>query len=1202
MEEVFGEYILNLTKENLKIAAMRGKIKLENVQLDGDLIGSHVLGAVGLTSFGVLSCSAKSIKITVPWKNLGKEATRFEVHGIHLVCVPLTPSTANKRYGSGTKSDPVCSLRTRAKRLVLARFERNFWNGQIPGEGPPMKRITRAVKDAEREMKRSRSRTRRDNKDVDDNGLDFAMHELFADSRDTASDTETEISRDSSFTLDSLPELPRDWKVKLREKVLRNLEASVYDTHIRCEVLGQNSQDINDKSFAIGFTFESLVVRTANEDWEIGRHGRSKVTDERVKDEGIGPNPYEIENNKIGLFGGISLYWDNDPTMLLAETDVFQGKLSLSPEKFVSRVSAAMEALKSSQEPGEVIRKTLSKGNVPPVQDASISHEYICEDLRSEIRSQSSDRTLPGPISCSAHVAPCEFVFHVKPEQLAQYMYLRSSIKSQKRFDTMLRQRPRESPKDNPQAWWKYAVACVTSRPNSRRWDDIQRITRCRSRYVELVSKKPAKSSGRGFHRGLNDKESAELLDMEDTLPIEALLAFHMIALRFAHEASGRQQYRRNRPPASPSRPLSAGRFPIFSARQKKLKMPGPDSLVQNSADKEVIDPGSKASVAEGTELSLWDAMTLRLGKKTWFVDWKIQDILAKVVVTSSLPVGSTFVALVRMCGSARSFGIGKRDFFFDLTQALLSLNEDPVLFLGKHDHQTIEEHVEYQIGSFDSILDSLSDSSSVRVQHSESGPDLNTPSKYLDLPPHGSVCRIAAGSVSDSFRASVASHPLTLIWTPTVFETVSVLANLADSKAVDIADKIKNAATPLAKKAQLAFLQPSSSSLHLHMASPKVWVPIGAGGDGSAVCFDAGLIQMASMKNKGDMDVEWDVMASELQVNLYRTAHIDRILSGHTRCRPENYVVRPFSVEATRRTIDLQTGICRVFDTTITPVCLNLVDAEVFARSFGKWYARVLRQFGSAGISREHSLLHDHEQNLNKQGLTANVSSMPLTMTVRLEKVEIAIEGHSKRKGLASFDDGSLASFDSTTEVSPTTRTYLMEISHLTVHRDAASGIDRAQLRVEDVTIVRLKDKTLYTPFGTKKDIIDSENSILHFGDTGLDPECVNQTSHVFSVNLIRQTESHLNEVEVEVHSIEMRVTPTTLKDCAKAFKRVAEVVQVATKEMERKVHEAGRKARLKDRLGKLLLIVSEVLFTITASESFRKSNGFYGATSFAV
>ena len=60
LEDLIGEYVLNISKDNLKLAALKGKIKLENVELDGDFIGSHVLGAVGLQGFGVLSCWAKT--------------------------------------------------------------------------------------------------------------------------------------------------------------------------------------------------------------------------------------------------------------------------------------------------------------------------------------------------------------------------------------------------------------------------------------------------------------------------------------------------------------------------------------------------------------------------------------------------------------------------------------------------------------------------------------------------------------------------------------------------------------------------------------------------------------------------------------------------------------------------------------------------------------------------------------------------------------------------------------------------------------------------------------------------------------------------------------------------------------------------------------------------------------------------------------
>ena len=91
IEEILGEYVLNIDKEKIKIAALRGKIKLENVQLDGDVLGGHVFQKIGLSGFGILSCWAKHVTIYIPLKNLEKEATRIELQGVHLLCLPHSP-------------------------------------------------------------------------------------------------------------------------------------------------------------------------------------------------------------------------------------------------------------------------------------------------------------------------------------------------------------------------------------------------------------------------------------------------------------------------------------------------------------------------------------------------------------------------------------------------------------------------------------------------------------------------------------------------------------------------------------------------------------------------------------------------------------------------------------------------------------------------------------------------------------------------------------------------------------------------------------------------------------------------------------------------------------------------------------------------------------------------------------------------------
>jgi hypothetical protein len=43
-------------------------------------------------------------------------------------------------------------------------------------------------------------------------------------------------------------------------------------------------------------------------------------------------------------------------------------------------------------------------------------------------------------------------------------------------------------------------------------------------------------------------------------------------------------------------------------------------------------------------------------------------------------------------------------------------------------------------------------------------------------------------------------------------------------------------------------------------------------------------------------------------------------------------------------------------------------------------------------------------------------------------------------------------------------------------------------------------------------------------------------------------------------------------LKDCSKGIRKIIELVQLMTREMERKVHEEGRKARRRGRDGKKL------------------------------
>ena len=124
LEDFLGEYILNINPDQLRVQTFRGKVKLSKVQLDGNLIGSHIFNPViGLSDFACLSCYAEKLCLAVPWTELEKKPTRIEVTGLYLICVPLLSTTAGTICGTGSAR---CTLRTCVKRSHLARLERNF--------------------------------------------------------------------------------------------------------------------------------------------------------------------------------------------------------------------------------------------------------------------------------------------------------------------------------------------------------------------------------------------------------------------------------------------------------------------------------------------------------------------------------------------------------------------------------------------------------------------------------------------------------------------------------------------------------------------------------------------------------------------------------------------------------------------------------------------------------------------------------------------------------------------------------------------------------------------------------------------------------------------------------------------------------------------------------------------------------------------
>jgi hypothetical protein len=283
--------------------------------------------------------------------------------------------------------------------------------------------------------------------------------------------------------------------------------------------------------------------------------------------------------------------------------------------------------------------------------------------------------------------------------------------------------------------------------------------------------------------------------------------------------------------------------------------------------------------------------------------------------------------------------------------------------------------------------------------------------------------------------------------------------------------------------------------------------------------------------------------------------------------------------------------GPWRRLDISVSPISLNLVDADILAKAIGKWYANGLvrvkkrtgRRDNEDGVETQQSLNKASEQALESDNApVVQVGAGVGILSLHIERLELALEGHSKREEPIS-DDRSVNTFTSdATNLDPRKRTYAVQLLGIHFGRVAQHSITRNNFLVSDVKIVRIKDEHKFDPLAPKYEVEDLQHCILirrdkeeqsavqasnekSFDDTvSSRPSIVENTAGFLSVSLFHDRSIHLDEVEIDMNSVVLRITPTTLKDCTKGLKKILELVQLVTREMERKVHEEGRKARL--------------------------------------
>ncbi|KAL7553760.1 hypothetical protein ACHAWF_017551 [Thalassiosira exigua] len=1233
LEDLVGEYVLNISKENIKLAALSGKIKLEDVELDGDFIGSHILGAVGLSGFGVLSCWARTLQINFSWTNLNAP-TSLEIREMHLVCVPLLPTTANRMYYGSQ------SLRTRAKRSALARLERNFFSGRIPGDGPHQEvhqdddqawsyngRRQTWTSPGDAESCYGESPT---SSVADENAVEMT----FPNSLHQAGEHESTSSSKKEKESGGLPAL----KQRVKAKIYENLVFAVTGIHIRCEIpegglnmsLPREGDGMRDdvspppakrdnsdqRAFAFGLTMASLSVNNVSPD----NNNRCETTLAPAREDsgGSSVSDGDSKTDKKVEVEQFSIYWDDDPTFLISESNLLNGLLPVPVETCQRRVAAAMKQMSTRQTPTPDVIASLkqlsaSPRSTPVRRERSLGHDYICSNFSLSILTTSTS-DISGDSIRFAEIPPCTLDLNITSQQYRTLQLLKDAVLSQQRFDTMLHRRPQKSPVEDPRSWWDYAIACVKHTPTSRSWKDVRRIVQCRDIYLDLVNKNLSHVEKGGFHGGLTNDESDTLAELEDLLPIETLLSFHLVALRRVYSKRTRGSQRISTRPSTRRSNRGLSKKRSSSALGRLMNSISGSTTPWQSLEDECQE--EVPMFPSPSDLNNGDPVTLRIKGKpsttraklpTTQTTVQLQGCKVKIGLFNANRKRRIVTVDIVVEGSSYISGSGKADLTFDVTKF-------EVFDFVAHDEASLPGRKVMAI-SPDNKHDSV-----------KSGSDILEIDEYEEvqvrLPPRGVVCRAAVSLDQFAVSLDLFAHPATVIWSKTCVD--AVVSFFSSSSTSSFISQLRNAATPVAHRAQMAIFSPTSLSISVMVHAPKLWIPISQHMLDGALFLDAGKLKMVLKKAESSPKSDWSMDVQDIQIMLAGETcgtvldgkENDAIdLDGVTRLGKElTPIVHPFQIDVTgnqtmgsfvQEQVDISpntpspdalndTQESGRISVNISAIRLNLVDVgEELAKALGRYYASgvgmIKNKYASEAVN-----LHPSPQHLEPTAFGI--------IHICFDKLEVALECASKRE-------------------------YLVEIHEIKLDKKNKGNIAFTRLSIFGFTIAQLVDANCDQPcdsdvsrgsghrrtrnltpsaepqhqlLARKKEIqvVDDINVSKHSPD--IRPSSAPQTpirqdrsSQIplrtpQQLRLVTSTlvtspgsrgagfikgcyfhdgENHIDEVEFDVESAIVKVTPTSISDCTIWVTRAMELIGIGSKEMERRVHDRGRRARTREK-----------------------------------
>lgn len=322
------------------------------------------------------------------------------------------------------------------------------------------------------------------------------------------------IDTDASITDDLAKN--SSYKRKIMRKMVKNLEVSFCDVHIRYE----DCTTLLDESFNFGMTVDLIVFKSSGET----RH-ESIDSDDLLSQ----------MSYKLVTISNLGLYWN-----------VESSTTDLEPTSSSNHLSERKDWTYIIHPVNEIHAKITLNYSKNAVPQTSVSVDNLNVSL------------------------------HLDKYQLHQAIVLQKYVMKANAKLYIVQHRPRQSALEKPIYWWKYVLMLLTNNANvfTKKIDVAMLCCKKRNRYIEIIVKSKTFDIKAGKLLEITAQEEAEVDIIEELLPLEALVVFRQLATK---EALIRNQQSQKENQITKKKPSK--RFSIFKKLKKSVSSIPPSSV-----------------------------------------------------------------------------------------------------------------------------------------------------------------------------------------------------------------------------------------------------------------------------------------------------------------------------------------------------------------------------------------------------------------------------------------------------------------------------------------------------------------------------------------------------------------------------------------------------------------------------------------------